>query len=193
MINIDNYNVSRGHTLNLQKMRKNEMHTMQSFWDCVKWKQMKIYAHGTFCCMILFSHEFILGVGQKKIQSVCRIKCLYLCLWLRIAPCFWAISLCFSSFVLWGFGVGRGKLDPFLCLFSVVFLSSPLGFPIYVFSPEPLVASNLTLSLLISHISFQVCLSSLSVSGPLHPWIQRTVRCKWDNGTRFGTCQQNCP
>lgn len=30
---------------------------------------MKIYAHATFCCIILFSHEFILGVGQK-------IKCL---------------------------------------------------------------------------------------------------------------------
>lgn len=55
-----------------------------------------------------------------------------------------------------------GKLDPFLHLFSVVFPCSPLSFPIYVFSLSLLVASDLTLSLLISRISFQVCLSVFS-------------------------------
>lgn len=164
MINIDNYNVSRGHTLNLQKMRKNEMHTMQSFWDCIKWKKMKIYAHATFYCMILFSHEFILGVGQKI--KCLQDKTLIFMFVIVYCPVFLSYKFVFLFICPVKFG---GKLGPFLHLFSAVFLCSPLCVPIYVFSPKPLVISNLTLSLLISHISLQVCLSSLSVSGPLHP------------------------
>lgn len=137
---------------------------------------MKIYAHGTFFCMILFSHAFILGVGQKNTKCL-QDKMLIFMFVTVYCPVFLSYKFVFLFICLVRFG-GGGKLDPFLCLFSVVFLRPSLGFPIYVFSPEPLVASNLTLSLLISHISFQVCLSSLSVSGPLHPWIQRMVRCK---------------
>lgn len=148
MININNCNVSRGHTLNLQKMRKNEMHTMQSFWDCIKWKQMKIYAHATFCCIILFSHEFILG---QKNKAFCRIKCLYLCLPLLITLCFWVTRLCFSSFVLWSFG---GHLILF-CPLSWSSSCAPLYAFLYVcFLLSLLWPSNLNPCLLISHISF---------------------------------------
>lgn len=136
---------------------------------------MKIYAHATFCCMILFSHEFILGVGQKKNPKCLQDKMLIFMFVIAYCPVFLSYKFVFLFICPVKF---RGKLDPFLHLFSVVFPCSPLCFPIYVFSPKPFVASDLTLSLLISHISFQVCLSSLSVSGSLHPRIQRMVRCR---------------
>lgn len=123
MINIDNYNVSRGHTLNLQKMRKNEMHTMQSFWDCVKWKQMKIYAHGTFCCMILFSHEFILGVGQKNTKCL-QDKMLIFMFVTVYCPVFLSYKFVFLFICLVRFGGGGETwsfLVPFLCCLSALF------------------------------------------------------------------------
>lgn len=96
---------------------------------------MKIYAHTTFCCIILFSHEFILGVGQeiKYLRDKMLIFMLVIAYYPVFLSCKFAVS--FICFVRFG-----ERLDPLYPIFFVLILCSPLYIPICVLPPGPLVA-----------------------------------------------------
>lgn len=79
---------------------------------------MKIYAHGTFCCMILFSHEFILGVGQKNTKCL-QDKMLIFMFVTVYCPVFLSYKFVFLFICLVRFG-GGGEYLIFSCAFSLL-------------------------------------------------------------------------
>lgn len=131
---------------------------------------MKIYAHATFCCIILFSHEFILGVGQeiKYLQD----KTLIFMFVMAQYPVFLSHTFAFSFICSVRFG---GKLDPFqLFSFGLFLCPRYLRIPVCVLLLSHLWPSSLNPCLLILRSPFQVPLSSPSVYGLLCAWVQRT-------------------